>query len=377
MKKEELFDIYQRQTETILFTKFSVRNYSGDLKRIYRLLLVHYFAAAFTSNEEEFKWSQYKLSCMHMASNTSNLSDVDEDFVKEIKSKTFEFLCENLRFNLVESLEDELHKSRVNDGILNSCVNFMLSYINQDVRTLFLYSEIKEFWDVNLLYKENASEVCVLPGHWIELVPFKYNLPIHTFPEYFAYQDMINIWNDTIEKYAVINDIDFNRQSEIREKHYSFNSSLRTSLILGVHFFETYLYYLYYNLKQTNEFSDNRLIKRSDVRKINDKQIVETLLYNEFPDLELKINVNYQKYLETLEYRDALVHMSAFSEKGFSRMQYLLDINIDIVSKSLQNIVDMVEIIDIQVEKYGILFWKGMFEWPIFNETHKNSTLTI
>lgn len=377
MTKDELLDIYLNQTNTKLFSKEAIREYTGDIKRAYRLLLAHYFASSFVSNEAEFNWSQFNISRMHMARKSNHMSDLDKAFIKEVKTRSISYLCTELEFKFVNTFEKKLHESRINDSVLNTCVNFLLSYLSNNERTLFLYGEIKDFWNIDALYQKLDSRMRVFSNHWIELVPFRYHLPIHTFPEYFAYQDMINTWNDTIDKYTNLKGVEFSREKNVREMHYTYNSSLRTSLILGVHFFETYLYYLYYNLKSTGEFSGNRLINRNDVRKINDKQIVKDLLYKEFPNLESIITAHYRKYLETLEYRDAFVHMSAFSENGLSRMQYLLNVDIDIVSEALQNIADLVEMIETNIGNYEILFWKAKVEWPVFNDTQKNSVTII
>ena len=255
----------------------------------------------------------------------------------------------------------------IEDSILNKYIEFLKVYLKNE-KTLFLYNEVKEFWDVNELFNRTGN-TSVLPHHWIELALFKYSLPINTVPEFFAYQDVINLWNETLRKYnelVILNDNFKQGTDEYRTINYTYSTLLRSTLTAGVHYFETYLYYMYYNLKHKMKFPSNSVIKRNDIRKINDKEIIRKLLYKEFSNLESLTEDNWAIYQEALEYRDAFVHISAFEENGVSRMQYLLSFDLAKLKLFLSNIFSFIEIIEQEVGEEKILFWKSLFENPDF-----------
>lgn len=375
MSNEALREIFYQQVQGEPYNKVVINKFSGEYKRVYRLLLVHYFASSFVSNEEEFNWSQYQISRMYAAVRGNLFQLLEEDFLDEVKKKSLEYLCKELKFKFVSNLEGPIKSSEVKDSLLNEFVNILLTYKVDFKKTLYEYKDLEEYWDIQSLYKARKHDSIILSYHWIELKPFQINIPVHTFPEFFAYQDMLNSWNDLVEKYKFINENTSINDREVREVHHSYNSSLRTTMTLGVHFFETYLYYLYFNIKSNGQYPGNKLIKRNDIRKINDKQILKDLVFKEFTGIGQTTATHYDKYLETLEYRDAFVHMSAFSENGLSRMQYLLNLHFSMVCESLQNIVDFIEIIEKSIGQEQILFWKEKFDWPEFLKHEKISNL--
>lgn len=377
MNSDFLLNHYQTLINKGLFENNTVRDFTGDNKRAYRLLIVHTMVASFFNDEPEYNWAQFKISIMFMEKNMINKVAVNDQFITEIKKRALKYLCMEKEFKFIDSIGGEIELSVINDNKLQNCVNFLQKYVKNG-KTLFLYEELQEFWDLNSLYKKslnNHTEVMI--HHWIELVPFVYPMPVHTYPEFFAYHDMINLWNEMIEKYDIIKDLDFSIKDDSRKFFYSYNSLLRNTLVIGVHFFETYLYYLFYNIKSKGLFNKNKLICRNDVRKINDKSILKDLLFKEYVGLENTTVDLHDKYLETLDYRDAFVHMSAFNEKGISRMQYLVDINILFVSESLQNIVEFIQLIEKEVGTDNILFWKEKIEWPNFIKLEKINNLII
>lgn len=377
MNSDFLLKHYQSLVNKGLFENNIVRDFTRDNKRAYRLLIVHTMVASFFNDEDEYNWAQFKISIMFMEKDMANKVAVNDQFITEIKKRALKYLCIEKELRFIDSIGEEIEISVINDNKLQNCVNFLQKYVKNG-KTLFLYEELQEFWDLKSLYKKHLNNHTeVMTHHWIELVPFVYQMPIHTYPEFFAYQDMINLWNEMIEKYDIVKDLDFSIKDDNRKFFYSYNSLLRNTLVIGVHFFETYLYYLFYNIKSKGLFHKNKLICRNDVRKINDKSILKDLLFKEYVGLENSTLNLLAKYLETLDYRDAFVHMSAFNEKGISRMQYLVDINISFVSESLQNIVDFILLIEKEVGADNILFWKEKIEWPNFIKLEKVYNLII
>lgn len=366
---ENLYGIFINQTTSYnnMLSSKGVRKYSGDYKRVYRLLIVHYMASAFLSDVEEFNWSQYKLSRMFLS---TSLADLEPDLLNEVFARSKDYLIDNLKFAFSED-SPKTEKILFNDTKLSHCVNFFFAYLKNNKKTIFSFNELSGFWNLNDYFNFVDVEIDLHPHHLIELKPFTYRMPVPTFPDYFAFQDMVNVWNDTIEKLALVQKVTF---YENREIHYSYNTSLRSTIIFGTQFVETYLYYIYYNFKASSLF-ENKLLKRNDIRKINDTNIVEQLLYKEFPNMKSKIDGLYQEYKDILEIRNSFVHISAFVENGYSRLQELVNADIVDFSKKIQTMVDMVDAIENELGSYGILFWRNRVKWPIFAELEKTSAL--
>lgn len=361
-----LNDIMDNQINTGYFNKDVMRFHSGDRRRAFRLAMACYFTSAFLNNEREFNWAQHKASIFFMSWKIDDYTMINEIMIDEILKRSVSYLCNTCYFKFLK--EENEKNFIIDDTLLNKYIEFLTNYLKSE-KTLYLYNELEGFWDIERLLNDTIN-INIHPHHWIELYRFKYETPIHTFPEFFAYQDVINLWNESLAKYnelqnslQVKNNIN---DRDVRTINYSYSSLLRTTLTAGVHYFETYLYYIYYNLKSKMKYSRNKVINRSDVRKINDKEIIIGLLYKEIENLESLTSKNWAKYIETLEYRDAFVHMSAFEEKGVSRMQYLVSFNKEKLISFLVNIFEFIEIIENSLGQDKILFWKYMFEKPDF-----------
>lgn len=360
-----LIDIMRGQIAKGYFENEIMRFHSGDRRRAYRLVMASYFTSAFLNDEREFNWAQYRAFQMYTSAISNDYQLIDEEILDDILNRSVVYLCNTCKFRFLKSREKD--KFIIEDSILNKYIEFLKVYLKNE-KTLFLYNEVKEFWDVNELFNRTGN-TSVLPHHWIELALFKYSLPINTVPEFFAYQDVINLWNETLRKYnelVILNDNFKQGTDEYRTINYTYSTLLRSTLTAGVHYFETYLYYMYYNLKHKMKFPSNSVIKRNDIRKINDKEIIRKLLYKEFSNLESLTEDNWAIYQEALEYRDAFVHISAFEENGVSRMQYLLSFDLAKLKLFLSNIFSFIEIIEQEVGEEKILFWKSLFENPDF-----------
>lgn len=360
------------------FDNVTIRRFSGQYKRTYRVLILQCFCASIFNNHDKFYYALTKLQMMYLKLQIDEVGTISKDALRDYDLNCILYLtrCGLKLMDLDKTVGEDDY---IIESQLKIASKFFQKYkeglVTAEQTTLYMYEEIEPFWDPAPMYKELGIKL--FPHHWFDLVPFENNKPVHTFPEFFAYQDLINLWNVTIEKHreTQIKEFDWNIPST-RELRYSYFSSLRTTLILGVHFFETYLFYLYYNLKSLNNFPNNRLIQRTDVRRVNDKQIIEDLLFIEFPLLVPLLSPLYLKYKETLNYRDAFVHMSAFTEdhSAISRMQRLINIDIEFVVDGLDNIINLIELIETNIDDSGILFWWEFFEKPVFaNKIHIDS----
>src|SRR5699024_8382602 len=156
-------------------------------KRAIRLLIAHYFVSAFVNEKGEFDWAVLNLGTLLSAVESKRYDLVDHSFVEQVKSSSISFLQNNM-----VRIDESISGTEKEDKGLNEFVNFFIKNINNCRKTLFLYRDIEGFWDLNKLYKERDSNVKVFSHHWIDLQPFYQHVPIHTFPQHFAYQDIIN-----------------------------------------------------------------------------------------------------------------------------------------------------------------------------------------
>ncbi|ETT56076.1 hypothetical protein [Paenibacillus sp. FSL H7-689] len=361
-------DLLMRAVHEGVFDNKTIKRFSGEYKRTYRLLMIQCWCSSFFNDRSKFYEAFQEIKRLYRALNTSTVGQINKQVLSQINQNCAIYLTDNCGMKIKDK-----DKTYEDDYLLESNIqqaaDFLIKYKDNLMQnkpiTLYRYSEISSFWDLSDQYKENK----LLEHHWFDFRAFEMPQPIFTFPEYFAYADLINLWNDTIKKMNDTLTKGYNSKvAETRELRFSYFSSLRTVAILGVHFMETYLYYLYYNLRSLKKFPENTLLNRKDIRSINDKQIIEELLFIEFPSLQANIVPLYQKYQETLRDRDAFVHISAFTEdhSGASKMQRLVNIDINDVINDLDNIINMIELIEAGIGEDSILFWWDLFERPVF-----------
>lgn len=349
----------------------TIRDFGGRYRKPYRILIINFYCSAFMSNIEGFNFSTQYLSEFYQALKRKELKKIRPEFLSYIEESIPEFMKLELRVDI---------KS---DPLILKALEFFRDYRKDYIeqkKSLFLYKDLAEFWKIEDFYKERFN---VMAHHWIELQPFVYTKPVLTFPEYFAYQDMINIWNQAIEKTEKLYELEKGYPSptdiEYRTTKYTLSTLMRNSIISGVHFVESYLYYLYYNLREKRIFEENTLLNRRDIRKINDKEIIRDLIYKEYPNSEESLEKLFDKYLVVLEDRDAFTHISAFSEdnKYMSRMQRLININLSSVKESLENNIEFVLAIESIIGEERILFWWDYVEYPIFENRRNISPLML
>lgn len=249
-------------------------------------------------------------------------------------------------------------------------------------KTLYLVSELTPLLDIKMLVKDIHGNN-LRDHHWIDIT-FKQPL-VPTYPEFFNYVDLINLWNDFIEKYNKVKQMKEEKSNlksnpVWRELDYSYSSSLRTLIILVINFVESYLYYYFYNSKQENKYSTNKLFSIKGF--IQDTQIVEDLIFEVHHHIRDNSNIEtlYSTYNKAIKIRDRFVHTSAFIDKTnkVAELQPLLNIKLDDTIFYLQSCVDFVYLLDSMLpDDEKILFWRKRFETPNFNLKEKISVLNI
>lgn len=109
------------------------------------------------------------------------------------------------------------------------------------------------------------------------------------------------------------------------------------------------------------------LRKSNRLRSINDKQIIEDLILVEYPSAKSVLNTLYSRYLEILEVRDAIVHLSPFKDDDSkrSRIELTLYYSVNQVAEINTTCYHFVKTIDGLVNQ-GMLFWKTYMSDPNF-----------
>ncbi|MGD6967126.1 hypothetical protein ACQCVP_11905 [Rossellomorea vietnamensis] len=351
-----------------------VRKFSGSSRKTYRILMVNIFSSMWRNDGRSYH--DFFTQAMLMINLRDNDYEILESGEFQIKR---DYWCKELYDNEFKFIKFENQQYIIDDEeLLNKALKFCNDYIKEFLENdqkLYLYAIIQEFWDLKTLYRKKtaASLEELLPSNWIDLNPFMYPLPIYTFPDYLAYQDMINIWNDLVEKSDKI------IHAEGREKRslqFSLVSSIKYSLVASVHFTEVYLFYFYYLCRLEGKYPENQLIKRRNIRSVNDKEIITDLVYEEFEDIPDALKSVYGEYLKILEIRDAIVHLSPFKDENTkkSRIELTLDLDMSVALRAIKTCFGLVKETNDIIGR-DLLFWLNSMEMPYFDDFSKISNL--
>lgn len=125
----------------------------------------------------------------------------------------------------------------------------------------------------------------------------------------------------------------------------------RLLIVSGVSFVESYLYNLFYCIKNSPKYNSvNEDIKNIlKIRKISDTEIVERLLFRLFDQITVKVQDEYELYIKKcINRRDRYVHVSSFPDKStnLSNLEPLLHLSEEDLVDSLQVSVNLVLKID-------------------------------
>jgi hypothetical protein len=148
-------------------------------------------------------------------------------------------------------------------------------------------------------------------------------------------------------------------------------------------FTESYLYYVYYNVKEGNfklqSDKAKKFIKKSD--QPNDEEIIDNLIKPEFlQDLvtvEEKFLELYAGFKKMNSKRNRLIHASAFADEKKSHLIPLISMSSEELVDTLDLCVSFVlEIEKILPESLKLLFWWGSMKHPDFKEYEEGNYIT-
>lgn len=289
-----------------------------------------------------------------------------------------------IKRRVIDDLKSSYFYDPERDSQVDMIISFLRTYLKsykEMGKTLYMISEVSHLLDIKNLVM-HLHGIDLKDHHWIDI---NFNAPIiPTFPEFFNYMDLINLWNDLIDKYNRVIAMQLkghdNKHNPLwRELEYSYYGSLRAVVILAVNFVESYLYYYFYNCKKENRYPKNKVFNLKGY--IQDTQVVEDLIFEEHKYIkdDSRAQELYALYENVLKVRDRLVHTSAFVDKTrkVAELQPLLNLELNGVTNYLQNCIDLVSLFDSMLPKNEkILFWWDQFETPNFKVKKKISVLS-
>ena len=252
----------------------------------------------------------------------------------------------------------------------------------------------KRFWKVEEFeklfsvedYLENF-DVPVKNHHWIDFNIY-YGIVL-TYPEHITYNDLINSWNLILErtnKHQLLGD-NVENHNQRKQLEYEIFSLQRYSYTSCVTFFESYLFYLFYNLKSENVFKEDETIQKMYKRtytKVNDTDILDDIIEPKFitDSCKEKYKELLEEYKKLNDIRNSIIHTSAFETLAdqTSSMELFMpiDIDLDILKEAFELVINFSLFIEsLLPEEFKILFWWDRFEEPDFNSRRKIKRTSI
>ncbi|BDG44795.1 hypothetical protein [Saccharococcus caldoxylosilyticus] len=309
------------------------------------------------------------------------------EWVYSIKREPQKFknqkVLDYLKGTVEKSLKDNFFHNYNDYQTIDNIIKFFRELVSETKKHgtfLVNVSEVQKLLDVKKLYEATHKNIQL--HHWIEFNLF--DGMILTVPEFFAYTDIVNNWNilvDKIEQYksAMADDsvpfIERKNNIENRRIRYEISSLSRILWVSSVTFVESYLYYLFYNLKQIN-YQPNSESGKSilQLQKVEDEEIIKSLVLPEFiKNKNNELDRLIKKYIEINKIRNRFIHPSAFhSSSNLSELLPLLTTTVNQVINTLEVCTKLVKMIDDYLpENLKILVWWDRVSHPVFKEYKK------
>lgn len=315
--------------------------------------------------------------------------EVNYQLVYQIKKRPQDFknqdVYNHFKITVETSLEAAGYKNPTDYETINKIFGFFKEIIEQTKRNgtfLTPVGIIENFLDIQKIYKQ-TNYGNIKSHHWIN-IDLTTGM-ILTVPEFFTYSDVVNNWNIFVDKFLEYNTIltttseipliEIKNNIENRRLQYEIGTLIRTLLISSVTFVESYLYYIFFNVKHSSyQFNTDAAKNFMKSQKVEDDAIIKSLILKEFitkPSTELKILL--KKYKEINSIRNRLIHASAFeSATKTSELLPLLNISNTQLIDTLITCKRLVEIIDNELpEDFKILVWWNSITHPDFDKYGK------
>lgn len=363
-----------------LFSRDALSKLSKNPKKIYK----NYLGLIFTATLNKITVSERK-------DIYNGLQYICFDILRDYKNYTESSLVESTGKLLRIELNTNFIKNADKDSTIDIIISFMRKVIKSRLegeRYLTNLKELNGLISVKAYLRNyyNNSNKNLEHHHWIEF-DLEKGL-IHTFPEFITYAHLVSLWNIFLEKRSklieyreqhqkilaqdIIYDVDI--RLEIRAIESQMQALINSLIVQGITFIESYLYYIYYNVKSGNyklkSDKAKKFIKVSD--QPNDEDIFTDLIKPEYLNevvAESKILMLYTNFKEINKIRNRLIHASAFSSNKKSHLIPLISIGTEELIYTLELCTSfLLEIENVLPEELKILFWWNSMEHPNFNE---------
>ncbi|WP_366248378.1 hypothetical protein [Terribacillus aidingensis] len=259
----------------------------------------------------------------------------------------------------------------------------MVDTISKESAFLIRVGALSELIDIEYLRRFNNSPN-LQPHHLIDISLMNGITP--TFPEFFPYSDLVNMWNiylDKKEEYKqkiASGNIPITQRTskpEVRRIVYEIEALLRMLHITSVTFVESYLYYIFYNLKESKyQTEDKKVEKLLGFRKVEDEEILKNIIRREFiRDNQGEFNDLVKKYHDFNQKRNRFIHVSAFpDEKDASELMHLYTTGYHYIIEGVKDCIDLVNTIDTRLPtKLKVLHWWKSVKHPDFDKEEKGN----
>ncbi|MEH7255754.1 hypothetical protein V7111_26970, partial [Neobacillus niacini] len=302
----------------------------------------------------------------------------------KLNRQDYEDLSELAWQNLELDFEKNKVKKPYDDNLINTILAFTrvrIDEIEEKGVSLFQAEQIKGIID----YHEYTGHPSLRDFHWFE---FDINRGIFpTIPQMIIFNDLKAHWNvyidlmnqfSGIKKKVVTHKERFDAITDKghREFEHKLGAMQRNLVFLAVTFVEACLYDFFYNIKSGNLPEKEKVISVLELKKTNDKTIVEDIIYKMYPEVKIEVEPLYAKYKEVLHYRDRYVHASPFIDESSntSQLQPLLEIRKSKAIDFLQDSYNFInKINEILPDHFKILFW--MFDKVV--DFYKEETMPL
>ncbi|MDM5309707.1 hypothetical protein [Peribacillus frigoritolerans] len=310
----------------------------------------------------------------------------------DIKSNPKEYNNQSILDHIQKTVETSLRQSFYHDYNEYKTIDKIIDFFREVVSStkklgtcLKNVSELEQLFDVKKVFSKSHNSV--QPHHWIDI-----NIMggmVLTVPEFISYADIVNTWNIFLERLNKYSEIIFDSSNtpliekknsdENRSLKYEIDALARTLWISSVTFVESYLYYLFYNVKQANYTSTTDSVNRFlENQKVEDEEIIKRLILPEFIKAKSNgIKNLIKKYSEVNNIRNRFIHPSAFaSTTNTSELLPLITVTYDKVVEALNTCTSLVKTIDdLLPDEFKVLVWWDNVSHPNFTEYKKGSII--
>ncbi|WP_419393433.1 hypothetical protein [Cytobacillus praedii] len=291
-----------------LFSRKSLNPLSGHKKKAYKYSLCGIFINIIGGNHTTGDQKQ-----------NINMARYIRD--SKLSKKEYESLEKLVCHNVESSFGRSVYKKPYNDDLINEIIAFTrerLDEIEEKGVSLFQAAKI-------INYNKYTGHLSLRDYHWVEFDLYQGIFP--TIPQMIIFSDLKVHWNLYIELIGEFSEIakdfvihrerfDVITSPEYREFQHKLSAMQRNLVFLAVTFVEACLYDFFYNIKFSNFPEKDKISSRLGISKVNDKIIVEDIIFKLYPETKVELELLYNKYKEILYYRDRYVHASPFIDEA-------------------------------------------------------------